>query len=99
MLSFIVEAFQIRGGRARLSDIYPEVRRLLKEYNRPNKAIEATVRGRVYNHCPQRASYLGTAIFKLCGRGEYKLETEIPFSDIPIYLWEEPEQQQAASET
>ena len=89
MLAFVVAAFQMKGGRARLSEIYPEVRRLLYEHDRGIDEVEAEVRRRVYNFCPQRVTYLGTAIFKLCSWGEYKLELRIPFSELPDSLWED----------
>lgn len=89
MLAFVVAAFQAKGGRARLSDVYPEVRRMLREHDRSIKSVEETVRSRVYNFCPQRRTYRGTPIFQLCSPGEYKLERNIPYSDIPISLWEE----------
>ena len=93
MVAFVVHAFELKGGRARLSDVYPLVKRLLREHHREISTVEETVRSRVYNFCPDASpkTYIGPPIFRKRGSGEYEMDySAIPPSELPS-LWEEDE--------
>jgi len=92
MIAFVVHAFELKGGRARLSDVYPIVKRLLREHHREIPTVEETVRSRVYNFCPEASpkTYIGPPLFHKRGKGEYELDySAIPRGELSSSLWED----------
>ncbi len=67
------------------------MKRPLREHHREIETVEETVRSRVYNFCPDTSpkTYIGPAIFRKRGKGEYEVNySAIPPSELPS-LWEE----------
>lgn len=85
MLSFVVAAFQAKGGQARLCEVYNEFRRLLRQAHYPHiEKPDEALRRCVYDHCPTRRGYVGPPVFRVASRG-YKVElSEVHFSDVGV---------------